>query len=52
MFPYISVCPVKAFKARGFFYTKNDFLQNTYTVVSTNKLIIDAKKTEPNGGTV
>ena len=40
VFPYISVCPVKAFKSRGFFYTKSEFLQNTYTVVRTNKFRI------------
>ena len=32
-FPAVTFCPVKAFKTKGFFFAKNEFLQNTYTMV-------------------
>jgi hypothetical protein len=32
-FPAVSFCPVKAFKSKGSFFAKNEFLQNTYTMV-------------------
>ena len=33
-FPKLTFCSAKAFKSKGFFHTKNDFKQSSYTLVS------------------